>query len=472
MSYKDINDHNCEKMHYVAVIGGSIAGSEAASMLADKGYRVAVFDQNALPYGKLEEGLPMWHVGLRDRQEAAIDDKLDHPNIRFIPLVQIGKDIPFDELVNDWGFSAIILANGAWDDRRLSLERIHEFEGKNLIYQNPFLYWFNHKHEPDYKGPQIEIKNNAIVLGGGLASIDVIKIIMIELVMKALKEKHNIDIDVFTMEKKGVKTILEENNLSLETLGIVPANLVYRRAAEDMPLAQAKDKTPEKIEKARQTSKKLIEKYVEKFQFNFIPKAVLIDEIIENDQFEGLAFRKVELDGRKLIPTEETFEIRSKFVVSSIGSVPKKIESLFYEGEQLKMRPETEYHVHGFDHVFAIGNAITGKGNIISSKKHGREMTEKIIDAHLEDMVNISDHDALEEKLDAHNTAIRALVDKQMDEIEKEILTHELMSEEEIKELLERTAKLNKGHHFSDYRRWIKEHKPVRLEDLLKEKKS
>ncbi len=470
MSYKDINDQDCNKRHYIAVIGGSVAGSEAANMLAKKGYRVAVFDQNALPYGKLEEGLPMWHAGLRDRQEAAIDDKLDQPNIRYIPLVQIGKDIPFDELVNDWGFSAIILANGAWDDRKLSLERIHEFEGKNLFYQNPFLYWFNHKHEPDFKGNQIEIKNNAIVLGGGLASIDVIKIIMMELVMKALKEQHKIDIDVFTMEKKGVKAILEEQHLSLKDLGIVPANLVYRRDAEDMPLAQAKGSSPEKIEKARQTSKKLLEKNIEKFQFNFIPRAVLIDEIIENDAFEGLAFRKVELDGRKIIPTDETFEIRTKLVVSSIGSVPKKIKSLFYEGEQLKMRPETEYHVHGYDHVFAIGNAITGKGNIISSKKHGKEMTAKIIDSHLADMVNIDNHDALEEKLDAHNTAIRDLVDKQMDEIEKEILTHELMSEEEIKALLIKTAELNKEHHFSDYRRWIKEHKPVRLEDLLKNK--
>ncbi len=471
MSYKDINDASLNKTHYIAVIGGSIAGSEAASLLAKKGYRVAVFDQNPLPYGKLEDGLPMWHASLRDRQEAGIDDKLDHPNIRYIPLVQIGRDIPFDNLVKDWGFSAIILANGAWDDRRLSLERIHEFEGKNLIYQNPFLYWFNHKHEPGYKGPKVEIKNNAIVLGGGLASIDVVKIIMMELVIKALKEQHQIDIDIFTLEKKGVRSILEEHQLSLESLGIVPANLVYRRAAEDMPLAQAKDNTPERIEKARQTSKKLIEKYVDKFMFTFIPKAVLIDEIIEDDSFEGLVFRKVELEGRKMIPTEETFEIRSKFVVSSIGSVPKKIEHLFYEGEQLKMRPETEYHVHGYDNVFAIGNAITGKGNIMSSKKHGKEMTAKIIDAHLEEMVNIDDHDALEEKLDAHNGAIRALVDKQVDEIEKEILTHELMSPEEIKELLKKTASLNKEHEFSDYRRWIKEHKPVRLEEQLKLKK-
>ncbi len=56
------------KKHYIAVIGGSISGSEAANLLAKKGFRVVVFEMNKLPYGKIEDGLPNWHVKLRDRQ--------------------------------------------------------------------------------------------------------------------------------------------------------------------------------------------------------------------------------------------------------------------------------------------------------------------------------------------------------------------------------------------------------------------
>jgi len=124
---------NISKNHYIAIIGGSVSGSEAAAILAQKGYKVVVFDQNKLPYGKLEDGLPMWHSSLRDRQEDAIDEKLDHPNITYIPLIQIGKDVSFSDLANEWGFSAIILANGAWNDRQLSLQRIHDFLGKKCI---------------------------------------------------------------------------------------------------------------------------------------------------------------------------------------------------------------------------------------------------------------------------------------------------------------------------------------------------
>jgi len=50
--------------HVVAVIGGATAGAEIAARLADLGARVVVFEQNARPYGKIEDGLPGRHVGL------------------------------------------------------------------------------------------------------------------------------------------------------------------------------------------------------------------------------------------------------------------------------------------------------------------------------------------------------------------------------------------------------------------------
>lgn len=453
--------------HYIAIIGGSVSGSEAANMLAEQGHKVVVFDQNELPYGKLEDGLPMWHASLRDRQEQAIDEKLDHPNIEYFPLTEVGKDVSFEALVNDWGFSAVILANGAWDDRPLGLEQLEKKVGTNLIYQNPFLYWFNHKHEPGYNGPRYEVKNNTVVFGGGLASIDVIKIVMMELVMDALKKKYNIDVDVFTLEKKGVADILAEHNLTLDDLGIIPANLVYRRAAEDMPLAQPSDDTPEKIEKARQTSKKLIEKYTEKFLFNFIPQAVAEREIFEDGKFKGLVLRKMDQDGRKLIPTDETIEIDTELVISSIGSIPKKINGLEYDGEKLRIKEGSSYKVYGFDNVYAIGNAITGKGNIMSSKKHGREMTARIIDKHLEDMMDLNKIDALEEKITLHNKFIQNKVVQQIGDIEKTILNDKTISKEKEEYLLEKTSKLRDVQNYFNYSHWIKDHKPVRLEEQL-----
>jgi len=55
--------------HFIAIVGGAVAGSEAAYQLAIRGFRVVVFDQNMLPYGKIEDGLPKWHDKLRNKEE-------------------------------------------------------------------------------------------------------------------------------------------------------------------------------------------------------------------------------------------------------------------------------------------------------------------------------------------------------------------------------------------------------------------
>ena len=60
------------RQHFVAIIGGAVAGSVAAEILADRGIRVAVIEQNKRPYGKIEDGLPRWHVEQR-KQEYAPD---------------------------------------------------------------------------------------------------------------------------------------------------------------------------------------------------------------------------------------------------------------------------------------------------------------------------------------------------------------------------------------------------------------
>lgn len=52
----------------VAVVGAATAGAEEAGMLASRGITVVVFEQNPRPYGKIEDGLPRWHVRLRRKE--------------------------------------------------------------------------------------------------------------------------------------------------------------------------------------------------------------------------------------------------------------------------------------------------------------------------------------------------------------------------------------------------------------------
>src|SRR5271167_4191237 len=107
--------------YFVAVVGGAISGSVAAEMLADRGIRVAVIEQNKRPYGKIEDGLPRWHVEQRKQEYGRIDARLKKSNVYFVPSVKLGRDVTLQDLRDTWGFSAVILANGAWRDRDLGV---------------------------------------------------------------------------------------------------------------------------------------------------------------------------------------------------------------------------------------------------------------------------------------------------------------------------------------------------------------
>jgi len=459
-----MNTKEAFNKHYIAIIGGSISGSEAAHLLAEKGFKVVVFDMNKLPYGKIEDGLPNWHINLRNRQINEIDSKLNHPNIRFVPQTKIGRDINFLDLINNWGFSAIILANGAWKDRKFPISAIEKFKDKELIYQNSFINWFNHKHEHDYMGKNYFIKDNTVIVGGGLASLDVVKIVMIELVKKQLYLKKGIDVDLFTLEKQGINKFLDEHEINFDELAIKKATLVYRRSAKDMPLKSPKDNSKESIEAAKLVSEKLLNKYTEKYLFNFIPLSIPVDFKEKDNKLTSVIFQKVAIENGKIKPKENYFfELKTDILISSIGSVPEQLEGLEYEYSTLKMRKNTTYQVAGFKNVFAVGNAVTGRGNIQESKRHGQQITKLIIDEHLTE-------DALEKWLTNMNNEIKSKVNKDLNAIIREISKLHVQPNSVIERILAKTNQIHKKIGYSSYGDWIQKNTPDRLEDMLKNK--
>ena len=95
--------------HVIGICGGAVAGSEAAKLFAERGALAIVFEQNARPYGKIEDGLPRWHVALREKEYETIGARLSLPSVHFVPLTEIGRDVGFRELVDEWGFTGVVL---------------------------------------------------------------------------------------------------------------------------------------------------------------------------------------------------------------------------------------------------------------------------------------------------------------------------------------------------------------------------
>src|SRR5579864_1137107 len=368
--------------HFVAVIGGAISGSVAAEILADHGIPVAVFDQNTRPYGKIEDGLPRWHVEQRKQEYGRIDARMKKPNVHFIPCAKLGRDFSLPQLF-EWGFSAVILANGAWRDRELGVPEAEQYVGKGLVYQNPFIYWYNHKNEKDYRGPRYETPDEAVVVGGGLASIDVVKVLQLENYERALKAR-GIQTSMHELEK-GIPEVCKAHGIKPEELGVKGCLLIYRRREQDMPLAQPPDNaTPDQIAKTEIVRQKMLRIARDRYLFRVQDRRLTTGLIVENGRVAGLKVSETKIEGRKAEPIAGSeHELRAPLVISSIGSVPEILPGVAMKGEYYTFTDEVLPQYSGSDRVFGVGNVVTGQGNIRVSLVHSREVTTQLIENYI-----------------------------------------------------------------------------------------
>jgi ferredoxin--NADP+ reductase len=379
------DDPNSYPRHVVAVIGAATAGSEIARILAERGAGVIVIEQNPRPYGKIEDGLPRWHVKQRRDEYEEINRRLDHPDIAFVPLTRMGRDIDFAELRERWGLSAVVLANGAWRDRPFPVEGADQFVDRGLVYQNPLIYWFNHYPEKSYDGPRFDIPPGAIVVGGGLASIDVVKVLQIETTLKALRAR-GIEEDMLRLEREGIEPVLKSHNLKWDELGVAPCELFYRRRVLDMPLSDiSPDAPPKRAEAMRQARAKILDKARRKFLFNFHELRVPTGLVVEDARLVGIELSSTEVaDGKVRTLPGPTENIRGPMIISSIGSIPEPIPGIPQRGEVYEYADQkTGLLIEGKTAIYAAGNVLTGKGNIKDSLESGAAVGAHVAEQYL-----------------------------------------------------------------------------------------
>ena len=443
--------------YVICVVGGATAGAETAGLLAQRGATVIVFEQNARPYGKVEDGLPRWHVKLRQKEYEEVNARLDHPAVHFVPLTKIGRDIDFQALAHEWGFTAVILALGAWRDRPLPLEGADQFVSRGLVYQNPLIHWFNHFTEADYNGPQYEPVDRAIVVGGGLASIDVMKVLQIETVRRAL-ERRGIQEDMLHLEHAGVADALAAHHLTWEALGLQGATLFYRRRMEDMPLTEIPaDADAARRQKYEMTRRRIVEKAMQKYLFNVQPLRLPVGLLIERQRLGGLRFQHTTVEAAQVVPVAGALEeVRAPLVISSIGSIPEPIPGIAARGELYAFSDRELGRIAGYETVFGAGNAITGKGNIAASRRHSIEVATRLIEEFLG--LGEGTHEGEEQLLESITTP----VDDSTHKIADWMGTRPPLDNAQIEAIMRRVRARQQAVGYSgSYRDWIKRHAPA-----------
>ena len=103
----------------VAVVGSGPAGLSAAAQLNAAGHWVTVYERADRPGGLLMYGIPNMKL---DKEKVVMRrlDVLEAEGVTFVCNTEIGKDLPVQQLVND--FDAVILCTGSTRPRDLPIE--------------------------------------------------------------------------------------------------------------------------------------------------------------------------------------------------------------------------------------------------------------------------------------------------------------------------------------------------------------
>ena len=146
----------------VAIIGSGPAGLMAGYHLARRGYDVTIFEALDVPGGALVACIPAYRLP-REMLEADIQ-YIRNAGVNIRTGVRIGRDIPFDDLVDD--YRAVFIATGAHESRKLG---IPNEDAAGVMDAMEFLRRVNLQQTVEI-GPRVGI------IGGGNAAIDAARV--------------------------------------------------------------------------------------------------------------------------------------------------------------------------------------------------------------------------------------------------------------------------------------------------------
>jgi hypothetical protein len=114
----------------------------------------------------------------------------------------------------------------------------------------------------------------------------------------------------------------------------------------------------------------------------------------------------------------------------------------------------------GFPSVFSVGNVVTGKGNIVASRKHAAHVSASAIE-HFLGVAAAGGHAGEEKLLDASHAAAAA----EAEQVATKIEAQPPLAADAVAALVERVrARQREVGYGGDYRAWIEKVSPPDLE--------
>ena len=316
----------------VAIVGSGPSGLTCAAELAQRGYRVTVFEALHAVGGVLRYGIPEFRL-----PKEILDletERIKALGVEIYTNFVIGRTATIDELFDEWGFKAIFLGTGAGTPTFLGIPG----ESLSGVYSaNEFLTRVNLMGAYNFprNDTPIRIGRSVGVIGGGNTAMDAVR--------------------------------------TARRLGAEHAYLIYRRSRQEMPARE------EEIHHAEQ----------EGIEFLLLtnPVRILGDE---NNWVKGIECQRMELgepdaSGRRrpMAVKGSEFVVPLETLVEAIGQKPNPIIQATTPGLETGPRGTVvinERQGTSRPGVFAGGDLSRGGATVILAMKDGKAAAQAIHD--------------------------------------------------------------------------------------------
>ncbi len=341
----------------IAVIGSGPAGLTAALRLQQWGYDVTIHEALPVAGGMMAVGIPEYRLP-RDILNAEIDN-VRRAGVGIVLNSRLGRDITVDGLLDENGYSAVVLAIGAQKSRAM---RVEGEDLPGVLGGTDFLRDVALHNPPDLAGKRVA------VVGGGNTAIDAARTAM--------------------------------------RLGASEVHLVYRRTRAEMP-AQALE-----VEEAEQ----------EGLQLHFLQNPTRIVGNGKVEGLELVLQELGEFDTsarRRPSPIEGSeYVLPVDIVIPAIGQ-STDVECAGECGVAFRRNTTIEVNkslATGRAGVFAAGDAVLGPATVVEAVAQGNQVAQAV-DAYLQSDDVISkqawlayDEEPLVWNMEEHATDTRAVM--------------------------------------------------------------
>jgi ferredoxin--NADP+ reductase len=371
----------------VVIVGAGPAGYFTAQAFQkaqnDKlKFEIDMIERLPTPWGLVRSGVAPDHPKIKTVSKV-FEKIAKEPNFRLFANVELGKDVLLKDLRDQ--YDVVVLATGASMGRKLGIQGE---ELKNSLSAAEFVPWYN--AHPDYVDVEVDLSSDtAVVIGAGNVAMDMARILAID--PTELDPTDVAEHALIKLKQSNIRTVIICGRRGPEHAAFTAPEL------RDLPKLENTDVfiDPKQIEEAIKRIEEVadIEKDLKnnieamktiadhekkgvtrKLEIKFLSTPI---EIKGTGKVEEIIFQKNKVESGKVVPTRETFSVKTGLVITAIG-----YDSIEYPGVSIESGRIPNIAGHVEHNVYVVGWAKRGPTGVIgTNKSDSNDVVDLIIES-------------------------------------------------------------------------------------------